>query len=141
MLGGGEGASGTGAWVAGPDEAAPGELHCPSTTLDALLADRLAREDRALLKLDLEGHELKALRGGVRVLQLVEVVLTELQFFEINGNGRPLFGDVVSFFRDRGFELYDFACLSARPRDLRLRMGDVIFARRDSALLVDRSWA
>jgi hypothetical protein len=26
------------------------------------------------------------------------------------------------------------------PRDLRLRLGDVIFARRDSALLAGRSW-
>jgi FkbM family methyltransferase len=140
MLGGGEGDSGTGAWVARPGEEAPGEFHCEATTLDALLASRLARTDRTLLKLDLEGHELDALRGGTRVLEAVEVVLTELQFFEINDNGRPVFGDVVRYFRDRGFELYDFACLSPRPRDTRLRMGDAIFVRRDSVLLGDRSW-
>jgi FkbM family methyltransferase len=140
MVGAGEGASGTGAWVAGPEESGPGEFQCQATTLDGLLASQIARGDRALLKLDLEGHELAALRGGARVLQVVEVVVTELRFLEVNGDGRPLFGDVVAFFRDRDFELYDFASLSARPRDTRLRMGDAIFVRRDSALLADRSW-
>jgi len=131
---------GTGARVAGPDEGATTEVECAAATLDALLGDGIAPEDRALLKLDLEGHEIPALRGARRVLEAVEVVLVEVQFFEIEGNGRPGFGDVHGFFRERGFELYDVACLSARPRDLRLRLGDVIFARRDSALLADRSW-
>ena len=131
--------AGTGARVAGPDDKATA-VECAAATLDALLGDRIAREDRALLKLDLEGHELPALRGARRVLEASEVVVVEVQFFEIDGNGRPCFGDVHAFFRERGFELYDVACLSPRPRDLRLRLGDVIFARRDSGLLADRSW-
>ena len=140
MIGGGEKGGGTGAWVARPGEMAPGEVECPATTLDALLADRIARADRALLKLDLEGHEVPALQGASRLLQAVEVVLTELQFYEINDNGRPIFADLLNLLRERGFELYDFACLSQRPRDMRLRVGDVVFVRRDSPLLIDRSW-
>ena len=66
--------------------------------------------------------------------------MTELQFYEINDNGRPIFADMLNFLRERGFQLYDFACLSQRPRDMRLRMGDVVFVRRDSPLLADRSW-
>ena len=119
LIGGGDGGGATGAWVARLDERAPDEIECPATTLDALLADRLAREDRALLKLDLEGHELTALCGSARMLPLVEVVLTELQLFEINDNQRPVFGDVMSALGERGFELYDIACLSPRPRDRR----------------------
>jgi hypothetical protein len=140
MIGGGEKGGGTGAWVARPGEVASGEVECPATMLDALLADRVARADRALLKLDLEGHEVPALQGASRLLQAVEVVLTELQFYEINDNGRLIFADVLNFLRERGFELYDFACLSQRPRGMRLRMGDVVFVRRDSPLLTDRSW-
>ncbi len=140
MLGGGRNGGSTGARVAAPYEQGDDEVEYAATSLDALFSDRIGAADRTLLKLDLEGHELAALRGGQRLLDAVEVVLTELQFFEINDNGRPVFADILNFLRTCDFELYDFACLSQRPRDMRLRMGDVVFARRDSALLSDRSW-
>jgi hypothetical protein len=47
---------------------------------------------------------------------------------------------MVRFLGEHNFELYDFACLGARPRDMRLQMGDVIFVRRDSLLMADTSW-
>ena len=96
--------------------------------------------DRVLLKLDLESHEISALQGSPRLLESVEVILTEVQFYEINGNGRPVFADFVELLQKHRFTLYDFACLSPRPRDMRLRQGDVIFVRQDSHLLADRSW-
>lgn len=117
-----------------------GEIECQAATLDALFAGRVELADRALLKLDLENHEIPALRGASRLLESVEVILTELQFFEINNNGRPVFTDFVDFLQEHGFNLYDFACLSPRPRDMRLRQGDVIFVRRDSELVADHSW-
>ena len=140
MIGGGEEGGGTGAWVGRAGEVAPGEVECPATTLDALIAPRVTRSDRALLKLDIEGHEVTALTGARELLEKTEVILTELQFYPINDNGRAVFVDMLEFLRERGFELYDFACLSQRPRDKRLRMGDVLFVRRDSPLLADRAW-
>ena len=140
MIGGGEEGGGTGAWVGHAGEVAPGEVECPATTLDALIAPRVTRSDRALLKLDIEGHEVMALTGARALLEKTEVILTELQFYPINDNGRAVFVDMLEFLRERGFELYDFACLSQRPRDKRLRMGDVLFVRRDSPLLADRAW-
>jgi FkbM family methyltransferase len=134
------GAGSTGAWVANPGEHTPSEVVCPATTLDEPLADRVSAQDRALLKLDLECHEVTALTGASRLLKAVEVVLTEVQFYPANDNGRPTFSDVLAFLRERGFEIYDIACLSQRPRDMRLRMGDVVFVRNDSQLLADRSW-
>jgi len=140
MIGGGQEGGGTGAWVARAWETLPDERVCPATTLDALLAERVTRADRAFLKLDLEGHEVTALRGAEQLLQVVEVILTELQFYEVNDNKFPVFTDVLNFLSHRGFALYDFACLSPRPRDMRLRMGDVVFVRQDSPLWTDRSW-
>lgn len=140
MIGGGHEGGGTGAWVGQPGEAAPGEVECPAATLDAVVSGSVTVADRALLKLDIEGHELPALEGATELLEKTEVILTELQFYPINDNGRAVFGDVVNFLHARGFELYDFACLSSRPRDKRLRMGDALFARLDSPLLADRSW-
>jgi hypothetical protein len=130
---------GSGARIARAAQEAERGVECAAATLDALMGDDIARADRALLKLDLEGHEIPALRGGGRVLEAVEVVLTEVQFFGVGDNGRPRFSDMHRFFEERGFDLYDVACLSPRPRDLRLRLGDVIFVRRVSALLADPS--
>jgi hypothetical protein len=95
-------------------------VECPGTTLDGLLADRVVREDRASLKLKLEGHELTVRQGARPPLDEVEVFLTELQFFDINDKGSPVFADVVGFLRTRAFEPYDFACVLQRPWNLRL---------------------
>jgi FkbM family methyltransferase len=140
MAGAAPSSASSGAWVARPDEIAGETLICPATTLDELLAPGLARSDRTLLKLDLEGSELQALSGASSTLQAIEVVLTEVQFFEINGNGRPVFADVVEVMRSHSFEVYDVASLSPRPRDMRLRQGDVVFVRRGSELMQDRAW-
>lgn len=140
MIGGGETGGGTGAWVGEPGERAPGEVVCPARTLDELFAGRVSRSDRALLKLDLEGHEIPALGGASSLLPTIEALLTEVQFFPSNDNNRPIFADMLNFARDKGFELYDVARLSQRPRDMRLRMGDILFVRADSQLMTDTAW-
>jgi hypothetical protein len=111
-----------------------------ATTLDELFADRVRPDDRALLKLDLEAHELMALRGASRLLAAVEVVVSEVQFCPINDNGLPTFTDLVLFLRECGFDLYDFASLLHRSRDMRLMQGDIVLVRRGTALLADRCW-
>lgn len=140
MVGGGEERTGSGAHIALADELSSDEIEVPATTFDQLFAERVTRADRVLLKLDLEGHELDALSGAPRLLAEVEVVLTEVQFYEVNANGRPCFTQVAAFLAERGFELYDFAALAGRPRDGRLRMGDVLFVRGDSPLATDVGW-
>ena len=128
----------TGAWVVEHDDPRREESF-PAVTFDDLFGD-VSRDDRALLKLDIEGHELAALSGAQRLLTSVEVIVTEVQFFEIGDNGLPCVGDVVSFLNDKGFSLYDVATLSGRERDTRLALGDLVFARKDSALCLDTRW-
>jgi FkbM family methyltransferase len=139
--GGGPQGGGSGAWVVEEGESEEDIQVLRATTLDALLAAELSAADRVLLKLDLEGHEISALEGAGRLLPSVEVIITEVQFFEVNANHRPTFTDVSSWLGAQGFELYDFAMLAARPRDGRLRMGDVVFVRRTSPLVADVAWA
>jgi len=141
LLGTGPNGGGTGAHVANPEESEPDELVVPATTLDTLLNGVIAGAQRGLLKLDVEGHELAILRGAPKLLEKVDAVLLEVRFYDIQGSGRPVFEEVVSFVHRRGFHLYDIASLSPRPRDMRLRLGDVMFVRNGSRLLLDDSWA
>jgi FkbM family methyltransferase len=141
MIDGGSAGGGTGAWVARPGEVAIGESVCRAVTLDECLGGVVTPGQRVLLRLVIEGHEVAVLRGARRVLESVEVVLSEVQFYEIGDNQLPTFIDLLRALDGSGFELYDVACLSARPRDQRLRMGDAVFVRLGSQLLADRGWA
>lgn len=138
IAGEGETGGGAGGRVARLGEWEPGAVECPATTLNGLLAGHVVREDRALLKLDLDGHELTTLLGARRLLDVVEVRLTELQFFDINARFAE-FADVVGLLRTRGFEPYDLAGPLKGPRDPRLCMGGVVFVRRHTALSADGS--
>ena len=129
-----------GAWVADghPEEASA--LAVPATTLDALFGGLVTRTARALIKLDLEGHELTALEGATAVLGAAEVVVIEVTFFDFDRRGFATFTNFVTFMRDRGFLLYDVLSLHSRRRDGRLRTGDVMFVRGDSSLVSDAGW-
>jgi len=108
-------------------------------TLDRLLQDPLAACEGGLLKLDLQGYELEAMRGGALILERCDVVLTEVSFFA--QAYEPRISDLIAFMGEAGFELYDVASIYGRPRDNRPRQGDFIFVRRDCALASDSSWS
>jgi FkbM family methyltransferase len=83
---GGASYGGTGVHVAQPDEHDV-ELECRATTLDELFGGRVSRADRPLLKLDLEGHELSALHGARTLLEAIEILVVEVQTYDINDSG------------------------------------------------------
>jgi FkbM family methyltransferase len=128
----------TGAHIVWPENQHEANLVVPATTLDALIGPRCGPTDRILLKLDLQGHELMALRGAAALLPKVEVVLIEVSFFQ--QLGEPTIPDVVHFFDVADFDLFDIAALGGRTRDGRLRQGDLVFVRRNTPLWFDRGW-
>ena len=134
------GAGTTGAHVVRDAGRSDGQL-VPSTTLDALLAHRFRETDHVLLKLDVEGHELEVLAGAEAILPHVEIIVSEVSFYDVEHTGEPTFLDVATKLAALGFTLYDFAALASRPRDGRLRMGDALFVRRGSRLEADEAWA
>lgn len=129
-----------GAWVADGHAEAESGLAVPATTLDALFGGLVTKAARALIKLDLEGHELIALEGAAAVLRAAEVVVMEVTFFDFDRRGFATVTEVVAFMRERDFPLYDVLSLHSRPRDGRLRTGDVMFVRADSSLMGDAGW-
>jgi FkbM family methyltransferase len=109
-----------------------------ASTLDALLGQSISAQDRALLKLDLQGYELHVLRGGPTLLRSIEVILTEVSFYA--QAYEPSIIDLMNFLNSSGFQFYDIAAISGRSRDNRAHQGDFIFARKGSQLLQDTRW-
>lgn len=125
------GQPGTGAYVARQPVDDP-TIPVTAATLDDLFAETLA--PGVLLKMDLQGSEIRALEGARRLLPKVDAILTEVSFY-----GWSL-SAMIALLHDNGFEIYDVAALIGRRRDNRLHYGDLVFARRDGALAADSSW-
>jgi FkbM family methyltransferase len=128
----------TAAQVALPGERFPNEMVLPASTLDAMLG-RLIKPGM-LLKLDLQGHEIEAMKGATNVIKSVEVIICEVAFYPVDDTGRPVFADVMYFVSRLGFVLFDFASLVGRYDDNRLQWGDIVLAKRDSQLLRNNAW-
>jgi FkbM family methyltransferase len=128
----------TSAQVALAGEMLPDEIVVQASTMDQILHEKLSHG--ALLKLDLQGHEINAMKGATRVLEKIEVLIAETNFYQINDNQRPIFSELFAFISERGFELYDIATLTGRQGDNRLQWGDLVFVRKDSKLAANRAW-
>jgi FkbM family methyltransferase len=92
-----------------------------------------------LIKLDLQGGELAALKGGQRVLQQVEVVIVEFHCLEAY-LGRPSPRDVLDYMYDNEFRLHDIFDCYNRPYDAALAGGDFLFVKNSSSLLAYQGW-
>jgi FkbM family methyltransferase len=131
----------TGAYVLAqgePHEANRNAIAVTVSPLDALITPVLGTSEQVLIKLDLQGHELKALRGASKLLRHTELVVIEALLF--GEAGHPAVAEVVRFFDEAGFELHDIASLFGRIRDGRAQWADLAFVRRGSALASDTSW-
>lgn len=85
----------------------------PTVRLD----DAVALDDVDYLKIDIQGGELDAFRGGETLLAAAVVVHTEVCFVELY-RGQPLFGDIDCHLRSRGFwfhTLLDVATRTMKP--------------------------
>jgi FkbM family methyltransferase len=99
----------------------------------AAVADAEGFSQCDLLKLDLQGHELPALTGAGDLFGQVEVIIMEVSWLPIGGG--PLIHEVIELFHRRGYRLYDILGFNYRPFDRALWQTDLIFVRRNSALL------
>ena len=78
--------------------------------------DSWARDDGGTrchaMKLDTQGAELAILRGADRVLDDVRILVAELHLNEMY-EGAPLFAEVDTFLRTKGFELWGFPVIAS----------------------------
>jgi FkbM family methyltransferase len=78
-----------------------------------------------LVKLDLQGYELEALKGSEDILDRVRIITTEIEFIPLYNN-QPLFADIDTFLRSRDFRLFNLYELWTN-QDGQLTAGDAVY--------------
>lgn len=125
--------------VPSPEKERSGEQRRVSiVTIDSLLEEEaIVMPD--LVKLDVQGFELEALRGGQGLFGPVEVFILETSLFRFLP-GIPLFHEVIAFMAERDYYVYDFGGWLRRPYDRALGQTDVCFARNTGVLRATDRW-
>ena len=107
-------------------------------TIDSILAqDTDFRPD--LVKLDIEGFELKALTGGNKLFGATELFVIETSLFSFL-DGQPMTREVIAFMADRSYEIYDFTQYVRRPYDGALGLVDIVFVKSHGFLRSSNRW-
>jgi FkbM family methyltransferase len=96
---------------------------------DALKDDTLVGD--ILVKFDVQGFEIPAMRGAQDLLQKATIVVCEVCFFRKLYDGQPLFDDIYRELSQRGFRFMGNAEQSLRKADGRVVEADAIFERID----------
>jgi FkbM family methyltransferase len=86
-------------------------------------------DGRTLLKVDVEGHELAVLRGGVHVLEHVDVAIVEVNQAPVFV-GQPTFDELDVLLRFRGLSFVGVAGVQTGPHGRGVVQFDGIWRRR-----------
>jgi FkbM family methyltransferase len=93
-----------------------------------------------IIKIDIEGGELDALRGATGALRSTVMVQVEVSLIPFKKD-LPLMGDLVEFMSGQGFRVLDVFGVYGRPLDGLPVQGECFFMKKDSPLLKDLRWA
>jgi FkbM family methyltransferase len=112
----------------------------PILTIDGLLATGKIQIPQ-LIKLDIQGFELEALKGAETTFGQTEVYILEVSLFPFDdGPNMPQLIDVVNFMYARGYVVYDFPGFARRPFDGALGQCDICFVKDHGFLRRTISW-
>ena len=97
----------------------------PAVTIDGVCEEK-GLSGPYLLKVDVQGGELKVLAGAEKILRDTELVILEVSLFQFYIDG-PQFYDVVTYMKERGFVAYDIFGGHSRSLDGALAQVDMSF--------------
>jgi FkbM family methyltransferase len=106
-------------------------------TIDSLLTDGSPVPD--LVKLDVQGFELEALRGASSIFGKTELLILESSLISMS-SAWPIVREIVDFMGARGYEFYDIPGFLRRPLDGALGQVDFAFARANGFLRKSNGW-
>ena len=106
-----------------------------STTLFEQLPFELKNHSNNLIKLDVQGAELKVLDGLKEIINAFEVIILEVSLHNYNKDS-PLFDKAMKYMNDKGFKLYDlFDLKRLGNNESFLVQFNCVFVRNNSDLL------
>ena len=114
-------------------------------TLDGVLAENGQSQTAfEFIKIDVQGAELAAMRGGARTLSRAIVVSMEMPFFGQYNVGAPSFGQYAMFMESIGFLPFDITEMHSMPDPLEkgthvITQVDMLFVRNTSS--ITQRWA
>ena len=94
---------------------------------DTLIIDDLV--DDVLVKFDVQGFEIQAIRGAEALLKKAKIIICEVCFFRTMYKGQPLFHEIYEELRGRGFTYMGNAEYLKRKRDGRNVEADAVSER------------
>jgi hypothetical protein len=106
-----------------------GQAAIPLHRLDDFRAQRQLKPPD-LIKLDVQGYELEALKGAEQCTAAAKAVLMEVSFVKLYRD-QPLFDEIVGHMADHGFRIYGFS--STTPLGQPLVQTDVLFLNAQKA--------
>jgi len=107
-------------------------------TMDSLIENGEIKPPE-FVKMDIQGFELEALKGGQKLFEKADVFILETNCFEFM-TGVPLVHEVILYFAERDFVIYDFPGFLRRPYDGALAQMDICFVRKDCFLRDTNLW-
>ena len=115
--------------LSAPDSAYVGVEHVEARRLDSLAPELLGDASRVLLKLDVQGAELRALSGAEASLRRIVVVEMELSLVPLYDGG-ALMREALDRLDAAGYDLVGLEPGFSDPSSGRLLQADGLFARR-----------
>jgi FkbM family methyltransferase len=110
----------------------------PVVTVDQLLSERKIKPPH-LVKIDVQGYELKVLEGASKLFDTAEVFIIEANLFKFMPEC-PRVHDVIAFMAEREFFLFDLAGLLRRPFENDLAQLDLVFVSAKSPMVRSNAW-
>jgi FkbM family methyltransferase len=112
------------------------EYHGDTTATQATILTKMVRLDDLfenreiidLLKLDVEGYELEALKGAENILSHIRVIMVEVWFVESYKNA-PYFSDIEAYLRKNNFTLLNLYNPYTHP-NMQLTAADAVFINK-----------
>ncbi len=118
------------------------QSHLTQRSVNVVTIDSLYPSGQSLpelVKLDVQGFELQALKGATRLFGRTELFILEVSLYRF-ADGWPIFSEVVSFMSQHGYELNDIVGSARRPSDSSLGQLDLAFALRGGTLMNNSDW-